>query len=363
MGNQLSYSRTRLYQECGQKYKYSYIDKLREKTKSGALFFGTAIDKAIEEMINDPRCNDHIVFDEAFTNSDINGKKIYIPESTKVVYSASDFDSDLLTDEDWIFLQAKQKELLPELVAEGLDPIGCVQECAMFKKQRAFRNFRENENRYLNLANWLSMRRKGHIILSACREKILPQITKVVGTQVKVELDNGEDTLLGFADLVCYWNSDTEPTVWDFKTSSIDYEEDSVKTSSQLSIYANSLGINKAGYIVFKKGIHKNKTKTCNTCGFDGSGSRAKTCTDDSSGKRCNGEWRETIRPEAVIQIIQDIIPQRMSDIVMDNVDNINRAIKAGIFVRNFDSCVRPYGRCAYYNACHTGDESDLEKL
>lgn len=365
VSNRLSYSQLRLFSECGQKYKYYYIDKIRERTKSGALIFGTAIDRAMESVHKDPAGDEKKVFDDIFEYQEINGKKVYIPESLLLVYAASDFDADLLIADDFTFLKAKAEELVPDLFAELA---GSVEEtfkkCASYKKQRAFRTFKETENRFLNLANWLCLRRKGHLMLEAHRKHILPKITKVVKTQVKVELNNGTgDSLVGYADMIAHWLDDAEPTVFDYKTSSIEYDQDSVLTSPQLTIYAHALGIRKAGYIVFRKGIIKNKVKTCATCNFDGTGSRAKTCTNEASGKRCSGAWNETIRPEVDIQVIIDVIPERTEDIVMDNIEMVNKAIQVGSFVRNFNSCHNGFGPCPYLSMCFKNNMGDLEKV
>lgn len=357
----LSYSQIRLYSECGMKYKYSYIDRLREKTKSGALLFGTAIDKAMEACLKNQEVNEYKVFDDTFTHQDINKNIVYIPDSTLVVYAASDYDYDLLQPEDIKFLTAKINELLPEYSGEDVDAV--FKRCATAKKQKGFRHFRESENKFLNLCNWLSMRRKGHLMLKAHRERVLPNITKVVGTQVKVELDNGHDSLIGYADLVAHWMGEDQPTVFDYKTSSIEYEADSVLTSPQLTIYSHALGVKKAGYIVFRKGILKNKVKTCSQCGMDGTGSRAKSCTNEGSGKRCGGSWDEIIKPEVDIQIITDLIPEQTENIVMENVDAVNKAIHSGVFTRNFSACKQGYGDCPYIKLCFKNSTEDLEQV
>lgn len=360
MANRLSYSQLRLYQECSQKYKYSYVDRIRETTKSGALFFGTAIDKSIEAVLQNPAIDEKAVFDGAWARQELNKKMTYLPDSTLVVYANSDMDWDLLKDEDDQFLLAKLAELCPEL---GDDPQIAFERCLGFKKQKAFRNFRESENKYLNLCYWSCLRRKGHLMLDAHRKEVLPKITKVIGTQVKVELGNGNDTLLGFADLVCEYLGDSKPIIFDYKTSSIEYAEDSARTSPQLTIYSHALGIRRVGYIVFRKGILKNKVKKCSACGFDGTGSRAKTCTSDVSGGRCGGDWIETISPSVNIQIITDDVPEQTENVVIENVDMINKAISAGIFFRNFDSCEKPYGSCPYKPLCFKNKMDGLEKL
>lgn len=362
VSNRLSYSQVRLYGECSKKFEYSYIHKLREKSTSGALLFGSAVDKAMEACLKNNQANDKEVFDEIWKTQAINGRPVSLPDSLLVNYSASDFDYDLLDIEDLRFLSAKGKELLPSLSLELEESVEAMYKaCRVFKSQKAFRTFKEEENRFLNLCNWHSLRQKGHLMLDAHRQFILPRIKKIIGTQVKINLDNGAgDSLLGYADLVAEWEDGTT-IVFDYKTSSIEYAEDSVRTSAQLSIYGHALDIHRAGYVVFRKGIKKNTVKVCGDCGFDGSGARHKTCSSEASGKRCGGAWVETFRPEVDIQIIIDDIPPRTEEIVLDNIEAVNKAIKAGIFTRNFSACVQPWGKCPFYSLCYEDKMGDLE--
>jgi hypothetical protein len=360
--NRLSYSQLRLYSECGKKYQYYYKDRLRETVKSGALFFGTAFDKAIESVLKDPLCDEKKVFDEIFTHQDINGKRIYIPDSLSVVYAISDFDGDILCAEDVSFLDAKAKELLPQYHLENIWEIYAT--CLSHKKQRAFKHWPENEQKYYNLCCWFSLRRKGHLMLEANRTRVLPRFKQILSTQKQIDLLNDKgDTLVGFVDCIAIWE-DGRKIIFDYKTSSIEYEKDSVVISPQLSIYSEAEAIDTCGYIVFRKGILKNKVKICSKCGHDGSGARHKTCANEISKIRCNGAWKETITPEVDIQIIIADIPARTKAAVLENLHQTNEAIHQGIFVRNLNSCVQPWGKCPYYNKCF-GDGSDagLEKV
>jgi hypothetical protein len=362
--NRLSYSQLRLYSECGQKYKYYYIDRIRETTKSGALFFGSAFDKAITAVLQDRSVNEKEVFDKVWQTSDINGKHIDIPTSLSVVYAASDFDSDLLMEEDTQFLCAKAVELVPALYSEcNYELVDTYSACASHKKQRAFKRWPENENRFLNLCNWLSLRRKGHLMLDAHRKHILPRYKSIIATQKKIELDNGKgDILIGYPDLIAEWD-DGRTIVFDYKTSASEYEADAVLTSTQLTIYSHSLGISTAGYLVFRKQIIKNRIKICSVCGNNGSGARHKTCANEVGGKRCNGAWNETISPEVEIQILIDDIPARTEDIVLENIEACNKGIHEGVFVRNFNSCKNGYGNCPYLKKCFQGIDDGLEKV
>lgn len=360
--NQLSYSRLRLYQECGQKYKYHYVEKLREKNKSGALFFGSAVDKAFESHLKGSKLDPYAVFDSAFETGDINGTLFKLPDCTRVVYASSDMDWDVLHEEDTAFLRAKAKEL----GLEDGSAKATYEDCQAAKKQKAHKHYPVNKQKFYNLCNWMSLRRKGHLMVKAYLEHIAPKLTKVVGSQVKIELGNDAgDNLIGFVDCIAHWEGSEQPIVFDFKTSSMEYEEDSVKTSPQLTLYAHALNIKRAGYIVFRKQLKKNRTKVCSVCSHDGSGGMHKTCPAENNKKRCGGAWIESVKPEVEIQVIIDDIPEQTEALVLNNVEAINKAISAGIFIRNFNSCVMPWGRCPYYSMCYKGkvDSEELEQV
>lgn len=360
MSNRLSHSSVKLYSECGKKYELHYQKRLREATKSGALLFGTAIDKATESVLKNPEVNEYEVFDKSFTEQDINGHMVHLPDSLLCVYAASDFDPDLLNSEDLKFLSAK----IIEMGLLEINPVDLYERCKSAKAQKAYRTFSIKEHKYYNLCNWMSLRRKGHLMLVANREKVLPLITKVIGTQVEINLANDEgDSVIGYADVVCKWKGYTEDLVMDYKTSARAYEENAVLVSAQLALYGKALGIKRAGFIVFKKQVLKNRTKICSACSHTGTGSRASTCDNEVNGKRCKGAWIEKITPEIDVQIIIDRIPERTTEIISENIEMVNRGVRAGIFTRNLDNCVKPYGRCAYYNLCHNDDIGDLVQM
>lgn len=359
MNNRLSYSQLRLYSECGKKYKYYYKDRLREKVKGSALFFGTAIDKAVEAILKHKDVNDEEVFDKYWSRQDINGKDVYLPDSTLIVYSGSDFDIDLLSKEDIQWLTAKAKEFLPELL-EGHTWEDVFEVCAASKKNRYHTPWPEAQNRFYNLCSWFSLRRKGHLMLEANRTKVMPKFKKILATQKEIALTNDEgDGLVGFADAIVEWE-DGRTVILDYKTSSIKYTENSVLEGEQLSIYSESENIPTCGYIVFLKKVVKNKI--CSSCQYNGSAGTHRTCPNKVQGIRCNAKWN--IIPEIALQIIISDIPQKVRETVLENIHQRNIAIHQEIFPENTDACMKPWGRCPYFDLCQRGvDTGELEKV
>lgn len=363
MSNRLSHSAASKFQECPKAYEFHYLQKLRSKTTSGALLFGSALDAALtvlmkskmnpEEKEKDP----YKTFGYMFRFQEINGQQEYLTTSTNIVYSNSDFDKDLLQNEDYI----KIKEILKEEHIEEL-----FDRALELKDQFGWRDLDNKYKKIINVFNWFSLFRKGEIMIDSIIKNILPNITEVLGVQEYVKLDNGiGDTVIGYADLVCRYKGQDTPVVIDFKTSSMVYEKDSVLTSPQLSLYVHSLrerfeNTNRAGFIVLNKQIKKNKTKICSVCSADASGTTVKTCASEASGKRCKGELNITIKPEVFIQELFNDIPPATEDLVLDNFDSINKMIKLGIFSRNLSSCRRPWGICPYFSKCFYNSDEDL---
>lgn len=351
--NRLSYSQVNKYQECPKKYEYYYIKKIRSSTQSAALLFGSAMDKALEALVLGQE-NYMDVFYQTWEQQNINDEPTEIATCTKIVYANKDLDTDLLDKEDLKLYNEKYGEELIESIVK-------------IKKKKdtiGFDLLPKEEKEKFNYANWLCLRQKGPLMIKAVKDEFLPKIRKVHSTQEAIELKNPTgDSIIGYVDLVAEYGEYPNPIVWDFKTSSIDYDEDSVILSSQLATYVNQLrekyNTSTAGYCVIHKAIDKNKEKTCSKCGNEGLGSH-KTCDAVVNGKRCHGEWDIIMRPKARLQIIVNDIPSQTEEIVLENYEIINDSIKQGVFHRNFKSCKTNFGKCEYFDLCYKNNMKNL---
>lgn len=357
----LSHSSVTKFQSCPQEWKFHYRDRLRPKLINSSLLFGTAVDRAIQTLLNkegDP----FVAFDEEWSLQTVNGVLVDLAHSTIIVYSNSDFDKDLLTNQDKMELRTVLEQL-------GFTPDELfITALVDMKKEQGFENLTENQKLALNFGNWLVCRRRGHLMIEAFQQKVMPKIRRVLAVQKEITLDNGAgDIITGFADMVCemegYGN-----VVLDLKTAANPYDESSVLTSPQLTLYVSALGeefaTRLAGYIVLVKRVNKNKVKTCTKCGKISESNRVKTCAETIEGSRCGGEFTETLSPELFEpQVIVDEIPEQTENIVIENFDYINSAIKKEEFHRNFQSCVKPWGKCAYYDLCYKNRTEALIQL
>lgn len=356
----LSHSAVNKYLSCPREYKHHYVDKLRSKNQSSPLIFGSAMDGSLEHLVTNRDFDAALkVFNDTWTFQEINKVRTDLRLLTTIVYSGKDLDLDLLETEDFVSIN--------EICGKGAS--FKIDEIVAKKKANSYQFLKKKEKELFNYTNWLSLKRKGFLMLEEAKRIIDENMIELLGTQVKVELENGEgDSSIGYADLVVRWKGYDKPIVMDFKTSSPDYKADSVRTSPQLSGYV--LGLSEqfentdlGGYIVLNKNILKNKIKICKSCENNGSGKTHRKCDVMTGKERCNGEWEETFTRSVKSQVIIDKTTPEFTQKTLDNYDFVCSSIKNEEFPQNFNSCIR-YGimKCDFYKKCHENDDSDLEK-
>lgn len=378
--NRLSHSAVSTYLTCGHKYKLHYVDKLRSTQTSAALIFGGAVDKAIDAMLQDHSRNniDHLLqtYNSIFINNwrkaEINKQLVDITDNPDIVYAATDIDLKLFKDRDYESLMTVLQGVydgagaLREPTKEAL--IEVYKSILKRKEAVGWDNLRLVERKFYNYMNWCCLVIKGELMIKAYLERVIPNIKKVLATQKAITIQGPDgDSITGFVDAIVEWK-DGRTIIFDNKTSAREYEQDAVLKSQQLALYMHALEseykTRTAGFIVLRKLIDKDATKKCSKCGMEGTGNRGRTCTNEDSGKRCSGDWIEVLRPKAVIQILINDIPERYEELTMENFAEVNHAIKAEVFPRNFNSCqMGSSWRCQFYNLCHSGSNKDLVKL
>ncbi len=355
----LSHSSLSLLTTCGQKFKYSYVDKLTTIWQSSALKFGSAMDAALNHMLVNKDVStvlqdSLLIFEQEWTSQKERGGRItYIPENPLLTYSKSDFDQDLLDGDDIANL--------PENWEERFESIRKKKEVVPWK------DMPEKDRAFYNYVNWLSLRQKGRIMVEAYYKYIIPDIVEVLDVQKHISVDNGDGSVLhGYVDLVIRLK-DGSVAVMDNKTSSIDYEDDSASFSPQLTLYMMLLNnmnlsykVDKVGYIVLSKKILKEKTKVCSKCGYQAdAGSSHKTCNNEVGGKRCGGAWNVTLKKDVDFQIIVSTPTQKFQEDLLTNVNELNKLIQNKIYIKNYNSCNTNFGRCDFYDLCHKGQMTD----
>lgn len=366
----LSHSAVNKYLTCSREYELHYIHKLRSKYQSSALLFGSAFDSASEHYVKHKDLEKALqVFYSNWEIQAVNKVETDLSTLLTINYSSRDIDLDLLETQDFVSIN--------DICGKGAS--FKIDEILQKKKEKTFQFLNKKEKKLVNYTSWLCLRRKGELMLAEAKRIIDENMVELLGTQVKVELENElGDTSIGYADLIVRWKGYDKPIVMDFKTSSPDYKKDSVRTSPQLSGYVLGLSgqfenTNLAGYIVLNKNILKNRIKICKSCGYDGTGKTHRKCDNIhesenlETGKwdktRCNGEWIETFTRSVKSQVIIDEVNEEFTTATLDNYDKVCQSIKNEEFPQNFGSCIR-YGiqKCDYFLLCSEGKMDDLEK-
>jgi hypothetical protein len=360
----ISHSQISTYTTCPRKFKFHYIDRLRSKYQSGALLFGSAIDIALNDLLKNKDESAAIKkFDKTFRYNYINSVGHYIPECTLVTYADKDFDDDLLLDED----REKYKEVENKYGVSNREISATYEQIKKQKKSQGWINLSDIDKKLYNTINWLSMRRKGHIMIKSYNKKVIPQIKNVLAVQKHFKIENElGDQLTGIIDLIVEFN-DGKRFLMDNKTSAIRYDQERANRSQQLIGYfphvKEEYKLDGVGFFVMYKQILKNKVKICKSCGKNGSGGRFKTCDSEIESKRCNGEWQETIDPECEIEtILNSNITQQAEDLVLATFDEANEGIKNQQFNPNLNACSDPFP-CQYAKYCWENNKEELVQL
>lgn len=224
---QLSFSAAERYLTSARSYFLHYLLRLRPIENSSALFFGAAVDEALNVLLAPPLNRDPATlvrakakFEECWRWATINGEKVDLSEPGVIKFSKADVDPSFVN---------------------GYDI-------------------------YLN-PGWSSLRYKGHVILEAYAEQVVPKIKEVLAVQKEINLTNQlGDTLTGIIDLIVVWE-DGRTLLMDNKTSSIKYAKDAIEVSGQLSTYFEAVKdeykLDGVGYIIIPKHIRKKKLPLC----------------------------------------------------------------------------------------------------
>lgn len=369
MATRLSFSSKNKWLQCPASYKFHYVDKWRPIIISSPLIFGSSIDNALNIMLENKDNPDvltmaQLEFQKNWEQGqDSLRQTVDLPLNPNIRYSKYDFDPDLLEKKDWAELFKynsnffDMKNVTDEKLKAGVEWL----------------DIPEEDRMVLNYSNWLCMSRKGHLLLEAYYTDILPHIKKVIAVQKTVELlDEDGNNLNGVIDFVAVLQ-DGRVAIVDNKTSSTEYDDDSVSGSEQLATYQEILNIfaedpenqwshkiDCCAYAVMSKKLIKDITKTCKDCNHIGQGSH-KTCDNLISGKRCNGEWVKIKKFDVKTQFITGVISDKFAQEVLENVTTVKSCIELGLFPKNYSACKNMFGNpCSFLGLCHKGKTDGL---
>lgn len=252
MSIRVSFSALECFEQCSEKYRLRYIEKLSTENIPSPLFFGTAIDNAVEILLLSKKKNlseqeQTLIKQETaqsvFHKYMILQNGVYLENSLLCEYFLSDYDESVFSEDDY-------KKLTDRYKIEDWDKfyISC-KKCIKNKEPLS----KNNKKAFNNLC-WVSLYNKGLLLIEAYERDILPEIDEVFEIQKNIELVNQSgDRLVGKIDFIATLKGSNFKTIIDNKTSSKAYKEDSVKTSTQLAIYCESEGCSDAAYAVMEK--------------------------------------------------------------------------------------------------------------
>lgn len=272
----ISHSAKTRYLECPRSYYNHYMRKLRPIQESSPLKFGDAVDMGLNLLLETRDVEIAVVqFQHRWKVNALEGN---------IKYSKSD--------------------LQEELVAS---PTGDI-----------------------NQDSFQSLLAKGEILIREYNAQIMPRIKEVIKVQIDdfMENDSG-DKLVVKTDFIARWE-DGRIILFDNKTSSVKYEQDSVAKSDQLATYFEALKeeykIDACGYIVIPKKINKKK------------------------------------KPAVQISIIIDTIAEDVITNTLNQFEEVLVGIKSAQFPKNLNNCMGKYGACSYIKYCHEGSSAGLKE-
>ena len=365
MGIRISHSGLQKYTSCPKSYELHYRERIRGLKTGSALIFGSAVDDALNnlletKMVNPPEtANDDLghlcgVFDRIFTYLKVNKEYEDVRTSHFVDYYSSDFDEWLLQDEDRDSLNGYIKDA-------GYEETDCVElykSISILVKEK--QTLDSTDLSYYNYASWLSLRRKGHMMIKLYKDEIMDQISVVHSIQRQVTLPNEDgSTLTGFIDFEAELVGYEGIITIDNKTSSMKYKSADINDKGQLLIYDEYTLNGKGSYIVMLKKPKYIKTSTCKDCG-ESSTKSIRKCAAMIDKKRCNGELSVHKEPYLDYQILVEDIIEEKKDLHFNDICDILVKIENEEFEEDRDSCFQ-YGRkCVYFDYCRS-DKNDRD--
>ena len=328
MSINVSYSALECYDQCSEKYRLQYEERLSSEKIPSPLFFGTAIDAAVELLLlkKKPDLSDkeldllltedaYSVFDK--TMKEQNGQ--LLERNPLCEYFYSDFDSNILLPEDFKALTKSYPSIT--------DWEEFFTYCKKYIKTHG--ELKTGSKIAFNNLCWLSLYRKGEMMIAAYERDILPEIEHVFDIQKEIALINDSgDKLRGKIDFIASFKDDPNTRyIIDNKTSSEAYKADSVANSIQLAIYCEAEANDRAAYAVMEK---KMRVK----------------------------------EPKARTQLIKDIISDEQKQIVFDKVEEkLNNISRREFHKKDSPKDCHFFGKkCPYYGLCWEGKMDGLKK-
>jgi len=336
----ISHSAKEMFLQCQEKYKLHYQERLRSPVIPSPLFLGSCWDEALncllvrkmkpENMSEEDKkyleIDPYTLLDNCMTTFTNLGKDVYMPDYQFAKYFTKDFDPDLLEDEDLLLINTMADRL-------GFDKLD-VKDCEEFVKTcraeiKTKKALDKDAQVLFNNINWCSCRRKLRYLLERYEEDVLPLLEEVFHVQKKVDLSDGEHSLVGYIDFIASFKD--EPGVKyviDNKLSSKAYAKDAIDDAVQLATYCEHEATNRACFIITEKGLRKRD-------------------------------------PRHRIQILRGKITEELFTRTFEEFGEVVYNIEQGVFEKtgmdgSRQECFHFGQRCVYFNTCRGEPEKDF---
>ena len=216
--NKVSNSKLDLFETCGKKFQFRYIDNLKGDYTSSALLFGTALDSALNYILQSIK-DDQLWFRQR---------------------AVEEFDAVLQTWNGENRLDFFKGDV-PTHLQDQIDEMNP--------------DFQE--------IVWDEMYKRGLNCIDVYIKEVLPLFDSIVSVQNKIEIPNQDgDTFVGVVDFIAKLK-DGRTVLFDNKTASAKYPKNKVVKSQQLSLYLENFPeIRYAGYVVLIKNPEREKGLT-----------------------------------------------------------------------------------------------------
>ena len=325
-GIKLSNSKVQRYLRCPKSYELHYEKRIRSRIFGSPLFFGLALDEAINRLLLEKKKgHDEIdkeakkltvleTFDFHMKNGNVNGNPIQIPQYRHLQFGKADYDSSLLEESD--FLEIGEDKNYCDTFIEWYHTE---------KKKWSKSEITGKDTDIFNKINWHSLYRKGLMILEVYEKDIMPEIHEVFEIQKAISLPNANgDEIIGFIDFICsFVDAPTTKVIVDNKSSSKPYKQVDLDESDQLCTYSEAENIPDISYIVYEKNIRKRD-------------------------------------PRVRITIWRGKASETHIDKVFDNYKQVLSDIKDKNFPKDTSSKCFFFGRpCEFYSICHKDKMGD----
>ena len=328
---QLSHTAIEKYNLCPRSYQIHYMENIKSTDIHSPLFFGKAIDEAInylllgkkenltedeKKILNESSTDD--AFEKYMINYDLLGEVIDLRYYSQVRYNKSDIELDLImTDhaiEDICLYACSTKiELNNRLQVNQF-----INECHDIRKAKQCMD--KDTQKVYNFIAWKSLYFKGKWMIEAYKENILPRIKVVHSIQKKVELPDEEgNMLIGYVDFEATFDDGIRYII-DNKTASKSYTEKNFD-SNQLVIYSEYLDNLNVGYAVMLKEVYKKY-------------------------------------PNFKTQLLFHKVDPEIKVAVFQNIEHTLQDIKKSEFPENRKNCFQYGKKCAYYEFCRSEGEN-----